>query len=85
MAEDEGIYPIVSGYCRVLAARKLKKKTVPCKVRTYVDKLSELRALMSANLHRRTIFPVDMAHQMETLREGLAQEGHLPALRSRQN
>ena len=74
----EGRWRIVSGRRRPAAARKLGKTTVPCKVREYPDKLSELRALMGANLHRRNLSPFDMARQLETLREVLRQEGKLP-------
>lgn len=71
-------YRIVSGHRRVMAARRLGKTTVPCKVRRYEDRLSELRALMGANLHRRQLSPFDMARQLETLREVLKQEDKLP-------
>lgn len=74
----EGRFRIVSGHRRAAAARKLGKAAVPCKVRTYPDKLSELRALMGANLHRRNLSPFDMARQLETLREVMRQEGKLP-------
>lgn len=74
----EGRYRIVSGHRRVLAARRLGRKSVPCKVRQYPDKLSELRALMGANVHRRSISPFDMARQLETLRDTLAEAGSLP-------
>lgn len=74
----EGRFRIVSGHRRAAAARKLGRTSVPCKVRTYPDKLSELRALMGANLHRRNLSPFDMARQLETLREVLRQEGKLP-------
>lgn len=77
-AETEGRWRIISGHRRVHMARKLGKATVPCKVRQYADKLSELRALMGANIHRRNITPFDMARQLETLREVLSQEGRLP-------
>ena len=69
---------IVSGHRRVAAAKRLGKTTVPCKVREYEDQLSELRALMGANLHRRNLTPFDFARQLETLREVLGQEGKLP-------
>ena len=75
---DDGTWRIISGHRRVLAARKLGKATVPCKVRHYADRLAELRALMGANVHRRSITPFDMARQLETLRDTLAQEGKLP-------
>ena len=75
---DDGTWRIISGHRRVMAARKLGKTAVPCKVRHYADKLSELRALMGANVHRRSITPFDMARQLETLRDTLAQEGRLP-------
>ena len=74
----DNTWRIISGHRRVMAARKLGKATVPCKVRRYPDKLSELRALMGANVHRRSITPFDMARQLETLRETLAEEGKLP-------
>lgn len=74
----EGRFRIVSGHRRAAAARKLGKTTVPCKVREYPDRLSELRALMGANLHRRNLSPFDMARQLETLREVMRQEGKLP-------
>lgn len=75
---EEGRWRIVSGHRRVAAARKLGKSSVPCKVRTYPDRLSELRALMGANLHKRDISPFDMARQLETLRQVLREEGLLP-------
>ena len=74
----EGRWRIVSGHRRVAAARKLGKSSVPCKIREYPDKLAELRALMGANLHRRNLSPLDMARQLETLRDVLRQEGRLP-------
>lgn len=74
----EGRWRIVSGHRRVLAACQLGKETVPCKVRTYPDRLSELRALMGANIHKRSISPFDMARQLETLRTVLSEEGKLP-------
>ena len=74
----DNTWRIISGHRRVLAARKLGKATVPCKVRRYPDKLAELRALMGANVHRRNISPFDMAHQLETLRDTLAEEDQLP-------
>ena len=74
----DNTWRIISGHRRVMAARKLGKATVPCKVRRYPDKLSELRALMGANVHRRSITPFDMARQLETLRDTLAEEGQLP-------
>ena len=74
----DNTWRIISGHRRVLAARKLGKATVPCKVRRYPDRLSELRALMGANVHRRNISPFDMARQLETLRDTLAEEEQLP-------
>lgn len=71
-------FRIVSGHRRVMAARKLGRATVPCKVRRYEDTLTELRALMGANLHHRNLSPFDMARQLETLRDVLAREGKLP-------
>ena len=55
-----------------------KEMTVPCKIRHYDSKLSELRAPMGANIHRRNISAFDMARQLETLRSTLAEEGGLP-------
>ena len=75
---SDNTWRIISGHRRVLAARKLGKATVPCKVRRYPDKLAELRALMGANVHRRNISPFDMARQLETLRTTLAEEEKLP-------
>ena len=74
----DNTWRIISGHRRVMAARKLGKASVPCKGRRYPDKLSELRALMGANVHRRSITPFDMARQLETLRDTLAEEGQLP-------
>ena len=78
-SDTEGRYRIISGHRRVHASRKLGRATVPCKIRHYDGKLSELRALMSANIHRRNISPFDMARQLETLRNTLAEEGSLPS------
>ena len=61
----ENTWRIISGHRRVMAARKLGKTAVPCKVRRYPDKLSELRALMGANVHRRSLSPFDMARQLK--------------------
>ena len=77
-SDTEGRYRIISGHRRVHASRKLGRATVPCKIRHYDSKLSELRALMGANIHRRNISAFDMARQLETLRSTLAEEGGLP-------
>ena len=77
-SDTEGRYRIISGHRRVHASRKLGLATVPCKIRHYDSKLSELRALMGANIHRRNISAFDMARQLETLRSTLAEEGGLP-------
>lgn len=74
----EGRWRIVSGHRRVAAARKLGRATVPCKVRAYPDTLSELRALMGANLHRRNLTPFDLSRQLLVLREELEKAGELP-------
>ena len=74
----EGRWRIVSGHRRVAAARKLRKATVPCKVREYADTLSELRALMGANLHRRNLTPFDLSRQLLVLRDELEKAGELP-------
>ena len=76
--DGENTWRIISGHRRVMAARKLGKTAVPCKVRRYPDKLSELRALMGANVHWRSLSPFDMARQLETLREVLSESGQLP-------
>lgn len=73
-----GRWRIVSGHRRVAAARKLGLATVPCKVRQYPDTLSELRALMGANLHRRNLTPFDLSRQLLVLREELSKAGALP-------
>mgnify|MGYP000889533432 FL=1 len=77
-SDTEGRYRIISGHRRVHASRKLGRATVPCKIRHYDSKLSELRALMGANVHRRSLSPFDMARQLETLREVLSESGQLP-------
>jgi ParB/RepB/Spo0J family partition protein len=77
-ADEDGKYRIVSGHRRVEAARRLGKQSVPCKVRSYADKLAELRALMGANMHRRNLSPFDFSRQLETLRDVLREEGRLP-------
>jgi len=59
-------------------ARKLGKTTVPCKVRLYESRLEELRALMGANIHRRSLTPFDMARQLEVLQEELKNANILP-------
>lgn len=69
---------IVSGHRRVAAAKKLGKRTVPCKIRRYPNALAELRTLMGANLCRRNITPFEMARQLDTLRNILEKEGMLP-------
>lgn len=74
----EGRWRIVSGHRRVAAARKLGRATVPCKVREYPDTLSELRALMGANLHRRNLTPFDLSRQLLVLRQELEKAGELP-------
>lgn len=74
----DGRWRIVSGHRRVAAARKLGRATVPCKVREYPDTLSELRALMGANLHRRNLTPFDLSRQLLVLREELEKAGELP-------
>lgn len=58
--DGENTWRIISGHRRVMAARKLGKAAVPCKVRRYPDRLSELRALMGANVHRRSLSSFDM-------------------------
>lgn len=74
----DGRWRIVSGHRRVAAARKLGKATVPCKVRTYPDSLAELRALMGANVHRRSVTPFDLSRQLQVVRDELAKAGQLP-------
>lgn len=68
---DDGNYRIISGHRRAAIARKLGMKQVPCKVRTYKDELEEARALIGANIHKRSISPLDMARQLQVLSEVL--------------
>lgn len=63
----DGNYRIISGHRRAMIARKLGKSSVPCKVRTYKDELEEVRALIGANIHKRSITPLDMARQLQVL------------------
>lgn len=68
---DDGNYRIISGHRRAIIARKLGKTQVPCKVRTYKSELEEARALIGANIHKRSISPLDMARQLQVLSEVL--------------
>lgn len=73
--DEEGTYRIISGHRRAAIARKLGKTQIPCKVRTYSSELDEIRALIGANLHKRTLTPFDMARQLQTLSEVLDRAG----------
>lgn len=73
--DAEGTYRIISGHRRAAIARKLGKTQIPCKVRTYRSELDEVRALIGANLHKRTLTPFDMARQLQTLSEVLDRAG----------
>lgn len=68
---EDGNYRIISGHRRAAIARKLGKTSVPCKVRTYKNELEEARALIGANIHKRSISPLDMARQLRVLSEVL--------------
>lgn len=72
---SDGRYRIVSGHRRVMIARRLCHTQVPCKVRVYATELDEIRALIGANLHRRTITPMDMAKQLSVLSQVLTRAG----------
>lgn len=72
---DNGYYRIISGHRRKLIAKKLGLATLPCKVRTYQTELDEARALIGENIHKRSITPLDMAYQLQTLSEVLDRAG----------
>lgn len=69
--DENGTYRIISGHRRAAIARRLGKSSVPCKVRTYKDELEEARALIGANIHKRTVSPLDMARQLAVLSDVL--------------
>ncbi len=71
-------YRIVNGHRRVQVARRLGQDSIACRICHYPDTLSELKALLGANLHQRQIKPFEMARQLEVLREVLWQSGLLP-------
>lgn len=79
----DGTYRIISGHRRAAIARKLGKVEVPCKVRTYASELEEIRALIGANIHKRTIRPMDMARQLRVLSEVLDRENEFSSMRKR--
>lgn len=72
---ENGYYRIISGHRRKLIAKKLGLSTLPCKVRTYQTELDEARALIGENIHKRSITPLDMAYQLQTLSEVLDRAG----------
>lgn len=72
---DNGYYRIISGHRRKMIAKKLGLTTLPCKVRTYQTELDEARALIGENIHKRSITPLDMAYQLQTLSEVLDRAG----------
>lgn len=72
---ENGYYRIISGHRRKLIAQKLGLSTLPCKVRTYQSELDEARALIGENIHKRSITPLDMAYQLQTLSEVLDRAG----------
>ena len=72
---DNGYYRIISGHRRKLIAKKLGFATLPCKVRIYQTELDEARALIGENIHKRSITPLDMAYQLQTLSEVLDRAG----------
>ncbi len=80
---DNDTYRIISGHRRAAIARKLGKTEVPCKVRNYASELEEIRALIGANIHKRTIHPMDMARQLQVLSEVLDRENESSSMRKR--
>lgn len=78
-------YRIISGHRRAAIAKRLGKVQVPCKVRVYQSELEEVRALIGANIHKRTITPLDMARQLETLSEVLDRQGETSGIKERVN
>ena len=78
-------YRIISGHRRAAIAKRLGKVQVPCKVRVYQSELEEVRALIGANIHKRTITPLDMARQLETLSEVLDRQGEISGIKERVN
>lgn len=72
---ENGYYRIISGHRRKKIAQKLGLATLPCKVRIYKTELDEARALIGENIHKRSITPLDMAYQIETLCQVLDRAG----------
>ncbi len=72
---ENGYYRIISGHRRKRIAQKIGLTTLPCKVRTYQTELEEARALIGENIHRRSITPLDMAYQLDTLCQVLDRAG----------
>ena len=82
---ENDTYRIISGHRRAAIAKRLGKTQVPCKVRVYQSELEEIRALIGANIHKRTITPLDMARQLETLSEVLDRQGEILGIKERVN
>lgn len=82
---EHDTYRIISGHRRAAIAKRLGKAQVPCKVRIYQSELEEVRALIGANIHKRTITPLDMARQLETLSEVLDRQGESVGVKERVN
>lgn len=82
---ENDTYRIISGHRRAAIAKRLGKVQVPCKVRVYQSELEEVRALIGANIHKRTITPLDMARQLETLSEVLDRQGETSGIKERVN
>lgn len=82
---ENDTYRIISGHRRAAIAKRLGKVQVPCKVRVYQSELEEVRALIGANIHKRTITPLDMARQLETLSEVLDRQGETSEIKERVN
>ena len=82
---ENDTYRIISGHRRAAIAKRLGKTQVPCKVRIYKSELDEIRALIGANIHKRTITPLDMAHQLQSLSEVLDRQGEIVGVKTRIN
>lgn len=78
-------YRIISGHRRAAIAKRLGKVQVPCKVRVYQSELEEMRALIGANIYKRTITPLDMARQLQALSEVLDRQGKVAGIKERVN
>lgn len=80
---ENDTYRIISGHRRAAIAKRLGKVQVPCKVRIYQSELEEMRALIGANIHKRTVTPLDMARQLKALSEVLDRQGKPTGIKER--